>query len=158
MLKNLSIIIIAIALFIIGFLTYGDFLTWTLPKMNGLKFTVNTFSGQFKAIIEFSLTLALIPISAGLLWRYAPILKVQRRVLTVLIIIISICLFAYIRYQSIANEATNYLRHGPQQIDVIEYQMSIPLERFNIATYMFFGLIAGSAISYFLLRESKNSK
>jgi len=157
MLKKLTIIILAIALFIIGFYTYGDFLMWTLPKNNGLKFSVNTFSGQFKQIIGFSLTLALIPISAGLLWRYAPILKGQRRIFSVLIIIISISLFAYIRHLSIAIEASKSLQLGSSSIDGIPFQ-TIPLERFNITTYMFFGLIAGSIISYFLLRESKIPK
>ena len=153
--KNLITIILAIALFVIGFLIADDFIFWTLPQKSGLQYQVNTFAGQFKEMIGFPLILALLPISIAILWKHAPILNIQRRILTILIIILSICIFGFIRYQRVASEVALLQQFSLQSIEGIPFQTSIQLERFSLTTYMFFGLIAGSIISYFLLREPK---
>ena len=153
--NTLITILLSIALLIIGFFISGDVFFWTLPKMEGLQYQVNTFGGQFKEIAGFSLILALMPITIALLWKHSPIFRVQRRLLTILFIIGSICIFGVIGYQRVASEVALQQQLPLQSIDGIQLTTSIQLERFNLTTYMFFGLIGGSIISYFLLKEPK---
>src|SRR5262245_26499516 len=106
----ISTIIISIVLFIIGFYTWGRFLEFILPAVGNVTYYATSFGTDFRNSLLFSLTLALIPLATILIWKLAPVINKQRKVLTVCVILLSMIALVWTRREIIKAQARN-LRH-----------------------------------------------
>jgi len=58
------VIILSVLLFVLGIAIYSTFIQWYLVKGEGIKYVASGVSDQFSQMILFSLTIAIIPLSA----------------------------------------------------------------------------------------------
>ena len=151
-LTTILTILFSVILFFIGTYFYGQFFEWTLPNIDGIKFQVTSLGGQFNSMLTFALALALIPISSYFTWKFAPIIMTKRKVLNILILLACIILFTVVRREWLMFQSNRYLKGLPQGFDN-KLQFQIPVENFNVTNYMLLGLLIGTAISYFSLRQ-----
>lgn len=152
-------IILSIALFFAGQYLWGNIFTALLPIVGDVKYFETSLAGQFINSLFFSLTIALIPIATILIWKFAPILKTQRKVLTVFIIVIAVTVSIIvrremIRYQASQSQSTTFLYHtessNPQPKTI---ESGIPVSKIYFEVFAFAGLVIGSVISFLSLRQ-----
>jgi len=152
-------IILSAALFFVGQYYWSNLFTVLLPVVGDVKYFDTGLNDQFISTMRFSLTLALIPIAAILIWRYAPVLKPQRKVLTVCIIILAMTISVLIRREMIKFQAKHI-----QKTTILDYsdlanpqpktvETGIPVSTLHFELYALTGFAAGSVISLFSLRQ-----
>ncbi len=140
-----------IALFMTGLYTYGNFMNWFMPRIEGFTYTMNSLSGQFNSSILYAMTLALIPVAAVFTWHYASLSSPVKRVMSILIMLISAFVAAYARQQWLIATFTSYKLPEP-------IQQEIPFERLQITAYLFIGFLTGVLISCLLLKKRSKRK
>ena len=132
----------------------------TLPIVGDVKYQADTMTAPFRQSLLFALTLALIPISSILIWRFAPVLAAQKKILTIGIILIAIILSVatrreMIKYQARHLQPTTILDYSdatnpqPKTIESL-----IPISTLNFELFALAGLLTGSIISFFTLRQN----
>jgi hypothetical protein len=152
-------IILSVTLFIVGFYTWNSFFMLTLPIVGDVKYFETNLGSGFRNSLLFSLTLALIPIATVLIWKIAPVLVTQKKFLTIGIILLVMTLFVVTRREMIKYQA----RHL-QPMNVLDYsdpanpqpktiESGIPVSTLNFEMFALAGLVTGSIISYFSLRQ-----
>lgn len=152
-------IILSVILFIIGVESWGSIFTLLLPIVGDVKYASTDLGSMIQGSLLFSLALALIPIVTVLIWKFASVETRQKKALTVLIILVTITSFVVIRREMIKYQA----RHI-QPTTVLDYsdpanpqpkaiEVHIPVSTLNFELYALAGLVAGSLISFFTLRE-----
>lgn len=152
-------IILSIALFCTGQYLWGNIFIALLPIVGGVKYFEASLAGQFINSLFFSLTIALIPIATILIWKCAPIVKTQRKVLTVFIIVIAVTVSIIVRREMIRYQARqlqswtvlDYTDPSNPQPKAIE--CGIPVSKIYFEVYAFAGLVIGSVISFLSLRQ-----
>lgn len=155
-------IIVAVVLFFVGLSTWGKLLALLLPIVGNTKYLSTSMAGQFRNSILFGFTLALIPIATIFIWRFAPVFKPQRRVLTGCIIIVVMTISVLVRREMVKLKATNlpptttidYSDLSNSQSRAIE--SGIPIETVKFELFACAGLVIGGIIAFFTLRENKN--
>jgi hypothetical protein len=156
-LTTILTILLSVILFFTGIYFYGQFLEWTLPNIDGMKFQVTSINGQFYGMLTFALTIALIPVSAFVTWKFAPIVITNRKLLNILILLACVIIGAVVRREWLIFQSNRNLRGLSQGFDN-KFQFHIPVENFNVTNYMLLGLLIGTAISYFLLKQTITTK
>lgn len=152
-------IILSVVLFFIGQYLWSDFFISILPIVDNVDYFDSSLNIHFINTIVFSLTLALIPITTVLIWKYAPVLKTQRKFLTVCIIILAMTFSVFVRREMIKYQA-NHL----QPTTVLDYtdpanpqpktiKSGIPVSTLKFELFTLVGLVTGSIISFFSLRQ-----
>lgn len=155
---NLTIIL-SLILLIVGLYSWNYLFIATLPIVGDVKYQADTMTASFSQSLVFALTLALIPISAILIWRFAPVFSTQKKILTIGIILIAIILSIATRREMIKHharhlQATTILDYSDPinpQSNTIE--SLIPISILNFGSFALAGLISGSIISFFLLQQ-----
>jgi hypothetical protein len=154
-------IILSAGLFFIGLYTWGKFFDLILPIVGNVKYLSTSMTWQFKYSKLFGLTLALIPIATILIWRFAPIFNKQRRILTVCIIILALTVAVFSWREIIKAKATNLQPttildySDPSNPQPKTFESGIPIESLNFELFALGGLIVGSLIAFFSLRQNK---
>lgn len=152
-------LILSIALFFIGQYSWTDIFITMLPIVGNVKYFETSLNGQFINSMFFSLTLALIPIVTILIWKFAPIFNTQRKILAVCIIVLTITTSVLVRREMIISQAKrlqpttvlDYTDPANPQPKIIE--SGIPFSTLKFELFAFAGLITGSVISFFSLRQ-----
>lgn len=152
-------VLISVTLLFVGFFSWDKIFDLLLPNVEEVKYLSTSFTESFRQILVFSLTLALIPISSILIWRFAPIISIKKKILTIVIIFVSIVFFIAIRREMIKYyarhlEPTSVIDHfdtsdNPQ---FKKTENRIPVSTLIFEWYAFAGLITGSFISIVSLR------
>lgn len=154
-------ILLSTALFFTGRYVWNNYYDLLLPVVGNVKYVSATITGEYRNLNLFGLTLALIPVAAMLIWRFAPVTSMQRRMLTVCIIVLSIAVSVFARREIIRTKATNIQSATkPDNTDLSDSQLSnsqsgIPIESLKFEQFAFAGLIAGSLIAFYSLRQKK---
>ena len=156
-LTTILTILLSVILFFTGIYFYGQFLEWTLPNIDGMKFQVTSVNGQFYGMLTFALTIALIQVSAFVTWKFAPIVITNRKLLNILILLACVIIGAVVRREWLIFQSNRNLKELSQGFDN-KFQFHIPVENFNVTNYMILGLLIGTAISYFLLKQTIATK
>ncbi len=152
-------IILSIALFFIGQYSWGDIFITILPIVGNVKYLETSLNGQFINSMFFSLILALTPIVTILIWKFAPIFNTQRKILTVCIIVLTMTASVLVRREMIKSQAKHL-----QPTTVLDYtdpanpqpktiESGIPVSTLKFELFALAGLITGSVISFFSLRQ-----
>ena len=152
-------IILSIALFVVGQYTWGKLFFLLLPIVGDVKYFETSLNGHFINSMMFSLTLALIPIATIIIWRFAPVIKAQRKILTVCIIVLVVTISVLVRREMIKSRA----RHL-QPTTVLDYtdpanpqpktiERGIPVSTLNFELFALAGLVIGSVVSFFSFRQ-----
>jgi hypothetical protein len=151
-------IILSIVLFAAGICIWDKLYMLILPKIGNVKYFETSMTGQYIIFFLPCLALALIPIAAILVWRYAPVFSMQRKLLSVGIITGVMIISVLARREMISYKARQLelsaLVDLPNPSGPV--QIGIATSELRFEQYILGGLIAGSIISFFVLRE-KNS-
>lgn len=150
-------ILVSVVLFFTGIYFYERFFEWTLPNVDGLRFQQTTLGGNFKDMLAFSFSFAFIPISAFLTWKFAPIIGTKGKLVNVLILLGSVLLGALLRKKWLSVQSDIYLKEIREGFGD-KFNYLTPIENFNVTNYMLLGLVIGTAISYFALRQNTAKK
>lgn len=141
-------IIISIVLFFAGLFSYGSFISFTLPKTTNIIFVTTDFKDSFKQPLYFGLTLALIPLAALFLWRMGSISAINKKILSIGILLVCMILFMVARREMIIFQANHLTTSSAERFKIPMPFASIKFELFALA-----GLLAGGIISFFALRQ-----
>ncbi len=152
-LTTILTILLSVILFFIGIYFYEQFYEWTHPNIEGISYQVTSLGGSFNGMLIFALTLALIPFSAFFTWKFAPVVTTKRRLLNIAILLICVIVVTVARREWLVFQANRYLK-GLSRGFENKFQFQIPVENFNVTTYLLLGLLAGTVISYFALKQS----
>lgn len=158
----ITIILSSVILFFVGLYTWSTFFELILPIVGNVKYWSTSLTGQFRDSMLFGLSLALIPIATILVWRVGPVFTKQRKALAVFIIILSMVVAVFGRREMIKLhaknlQATTILNYSnPSNPDPKTIETGIPIETLNFELFIFGGLIVGSLIAFFSLRQNIN--
>ena len=152
-------IILSVMLLIIGFQIWGSLFILILPIVGDVKYFATALGSEFRYSLLFGLTLALIPIATILIWKFAPIFTTGRKLLTIGVIVLTITSAIFIRREMIKSQARNlplttFLDYSdpnnPRQKTI---ESGIPISTLRFEEFALGGLVAGSFIAFFLLKE-----
>jgi len=153
--------ILSIVLFIAGFYTWSSFFLLMLPIVNDVKYLDTDLSMPLWDSLVFGLTLALIPAATVLVWKLAPIFNNQRKVLTACIIVLTMMVFVIIRREVVKSQLRNLKPSttidysNPASPVQKSIELLFPIVDLNFEYFVLIGLISGSTISLFALKEKK---
>jgi hypothetical protein len=139
------LIICSLILFITGLYTYGLFFHFSLPEYGNLNIFNTSLNEHFKNHIFFSIFLGLLPTALYATWKLGKIVDRNKRILSTLIILISIGLAIPIRYYMI-HLATRFV--GSEMV----INTTI-VENLRYAQFMLGGLFFGIIVSWMLFRK-----
>lgn len=141
-------IMASIALFIIGLYCWGDIFEILLPDVGNAKYVADNFTDTFKNSIYFGLILASIPIMTILVWKFAPILNTKRKILTVFVIVFTLLTSILMRSKMVEFQA--------KSLQPIVFENHIPLSTLKFELFALAGVLFGTAVSFYTLREKAN--
>lgn len=156
--KILIIIFISLILFLIGNIIYPTIFNLTLPKIDGVNFTVGALNESFILIVQFGIILGLMPTLLLLVWYKASIESLNRKLVSLAIILSSMVLAIVLRYQMLIwhfKETKSSFEEFP--IPGIDKYIHFPIKNLNYEYYIFVGMIVGCLIAYFILRKKKEA-
>ncbi|MFD2919229.1 hypothetical protein ACFS6H_05845 [Terrimonas rubra] len=140
-------IAISLVLLMITYSFWGQLHTLLLPVSGNGFYTAPPLEKTFVNHVLFSIATGLMPLIVYWTWKYAPVTGKQKRIGTVLVILLSITLtIIFHRYQ-----VTGMINHTLNPA----LQAGIPLSQVHFEKYLLSGFVAGVIISWFLLRETK---
>jgi hypothetical protein len=153
-------IILSISLFIVGYLTTDSVYELLLPVVGEVSYYETSIVRPFWSSVSFAVILALIPIFLIAIWKVAPVITPAKRALTVAIVVACLALSVFARREMIKSRATTlqrfaggeYTDQGKLQPAI--YLMGIPADTLRFELFAFAGLLAGSIIAIFSLRET----
>jgi len=144
--------LISIALFIAGKLAFEKIFKFFEPKVAGIIFHVTEVDQKFDRALLFACTLALVPVFILLLWRGTPIVLINKKWMSVLVVLVLMVVAIWIRQNSVQSYYTN-LRKNPMVNFSNDNQY--PTDPVNFVYYMFLGLCIGCMLSYLLFRPKR---
>ena len=151
--------ILSIVLFVVGWYSWGDIFIALLPIGGNVNYFETSFSGQFSNSLLFSITLALLPIATIFIWKFAPIFRTHRKILTLCIIVIAMIVSVLLRREMIKYRArhlqpTTILDYAdPSDPRPMTIETGIPVSTIHFEIFTFGGLVLGSLISFLSLRQ-----
>lgn len=145
--------IISAALFITGLLVFEKLFNFFEPRVTGVIFHVTEVGGKVSTSLLFALALALIPVFLLMVWQLTPIVTVNKKLLSVLIVFVLMVVAIWIRQRSVKSYYTS-LSKNPALANFSNGQQ-YPIDPVNLVYYMFLGLCIGSMLCYFLFRPRK---
>jgi hypothetical protein len=144
---------LSIVLFLIGLYSYNSYITLTLPSIENVKYSTTDVADAFRQPLYFGLTLGLFPIIIIFLWRVTPILTINKKLLTICILLVFMISFIIVRREMIKSQA-RYLQPTSQNIET--FQSHIPLSSINFELFAIAGLVTGGIVSFFSLGQKTN--
>jgi len=138
----------AIALTIVGIMSYDTIAALLLPKMDHMQFTVTVIGTQFSNAIWFGMVCGLLPIALYSIW-LATHTKENRKKLLSTILILVCMLTALITRYFVIKSAAQKINISQENITMNTYDMN----NLHYALYLFFGLLAGTLISFIILKR-----
>ena len=159
--RNKSIILgilLSIVFFVVAYVTAKYFFRWTLTSKD-VTFISTTLTDSFRQIFFYSLVVGLIPITIILLWQVTPVVSLKARVISCLVIIASIFLTGFLRYQWVKELAYRFMKTVKERYvsKGADIQPIFPISRVHIEIYMLIGLLLGSVMVYFIFRNKKKN-
>jgi hypothetical protein len=153
--------IISIALFFIGMYIWGDVLIALLPIVGDSKYIDTSMKGQFNDTFLFGGIVALIPLFAIFVWRFAPIITPPRRIVVVMVIIAAMVVAVLLRREIIKKALKE-----KASMSVLDYteptrpvarpaQPTFPFNEVYFEYFLLGGLIVGALLSLVILREKE---
>jgi hypothetical protein len=154
-------VFLAVVLFFIGMYTWNLWLVLILPKFADVIYLSSGFGNPFINSLLFSITLALIPVTTVLIFRYSPIYVTWRKILAVCVIIILMTASVLTRREMIISRAKSlqptrvldYSDPPKPHRKTIEY--GIPLSTLKFELFAFAGLVVGGCVSFLFLSQPK---
>jgi hypothetical protein len=147
-------VLLAIALFVLGKLSFAPLFEFFEPKIKGIEFQVIEASyKKIKTSLLVGLILGLIPILTVLTWRLGNTISSIRRIAVILTILCFIAIGIWIRHLEVRIYFTRMVNNiNPSK----EKDVIYPLDP-DFGYYMFAGLFIGCFVAYFLFRQKKSS-
>jgi hypothetical protein len=143
--------IISIFFFVSGLLFFVQIFEFFEPKIDGITFEIIENNRILKTSILLSLTLAIIPLSIFLIWRFASISSSIKKLISILIILLFIVLGIWLRHQGVKSFFTKVVKNDVLSND--NTNVTYPLDPVAYVYYMLVGLLVGCTVSYILFRK-----
>lgn len=147
----IAVLTISLVLFLTGQFAYRYFFHFAEPTVDGILFKVTNGAGAIKTSLLFSSGLFLIPILAYTVWKLAPINSSQRRIGSILIVLLFISIAIFVRHQEVKTYFTRVVR--PALLTNGKTPIDYPIDPVNFVYYIFGGLFLGLIVSWLLLRQ-----
>jgi hypothetical protein len=146
--KNVTVAtaIAAALLFLVAWAFYGRILDTILPAVNRGVYQSPGDESEVKALLLFCFSVALIPVFIAAVWVFSPIVSLNNRLLSALVMIACVVLAVYYKYQSIRDYFL-MLTEGTM------LNVSFPMDEIHFEYYILGGLCIGFIISYSIFRE-----
>jgi hypothetical protein len=146
-----STLLFSIALFVLGQILFIKAFDFFEPDIDGILFQIIEQSRPFKTSLLFSLTLALIPGFTLLTWRLGRIISLNRKIASVLLILIFIIIAIFARHQQVKIYFNTVVK--PVILTNGAKSIQYPIDPINFVYYIFSGLCVGCILSFFLFRN-----
>lgn len=145
--KIITVAVVSILLFLLSYLLFSNFSELFLPDLENIKYVSLSPDSGFKVIRNISIVIGLIPIFLTLNWHYSSIKKLRSKVISAGIVLVLIAIAFLIRRGLIQSAGNKTFSFGEQS-----FKPDFNIENLNYEYYMFFGLILGCLITYFLMK------
>lgn len=142
-------IALSLVLLMATYTFWGQLHTLLLPGGDNGFYIDNSLEKTFVNHGLFSIATGLMPLIVYWTWKYAPVTGKQKRIVSILAILLSITLTIIFHRYQIAGMANN--NANP------DLQTGILLSRVHFEKYLLSGFVAGVVISWFLLRETNTN-
>lgn len=139
----ITLFFICAVFFFLGFLGYAKFYRIVLPDVPGIQYRMDlaqVISNQY----FFSIIMAAVPFFLSVTWQVTPLRNMDKKTLSVLIVIICMAGAVFIRNKILAADFTNLAESASYKM----YAFSIPFEQLEFEWYLLGGLITGCCISF----------
>lgn len=150
----IRILIFAIVLFALGQLLFVTAFKFFEPQVDGILFQITEHNATVKTSVLFSLTLALIPILMVLTWRLAQISSLNKKIASVLVILIFIVIGIFARHQEVKIYFTTVVK--PVILTNGKTSITYSIDPVNFVYYIFSGLCVGCIVSYILFKKKQS--
>ena len=148
-----STLLFSIAFFILGQILFVKLFEFFEPKVDGVLFQIIERGGILKTSLLFSLILALIPALILLTWRLARIISLNKKIASVLIILIFVVTAIFMKHQEVKTYFIRVVKPILSPND--KMNVTYPIDPVNFVYYIFSGLCIGCIVSYFLFWVKK---
>lgn len=139
----ITLFFICAVFFFLGFLGCAKFYRIVLPDVPGIQYRMDlaqVISNQD----FFSVIIAAVPLLLYVTWQMIPLRNIDKKTLSVFIVIICMAGTVFIRYKILAADFTNLAESASYKM----YAFSIPFEQLEFEWYLLGGLITGCCISF----------
>ena len=144
---------LSIALFLLGQFLFITLFEFFEPKIGGISFQIMEQHKKIKTSVLFSITLACIPVLTLLSWRLGQIVSPNKRVASVLTILLFISTAIFLRHQAVKSYFTRVVK---PIISLPDGKMfNYPIDPVNFVYYIFVGFCIGCIASIFIYRQQK---
>lgn len=144
-------ILSSVLIFISGLYLWGTIFELILPHVEGAYYQTIDFGGSFRSGLLFSLVLSLSPLLISLIWRFAPIISTNKKLMCIGIVIVMMAMGIFLRRQMIIGAIEDIKRYSPNGSVVISS------DEVSFHLYLLAGLIAGCIIAFLTLKQKKVS-
>ena len=134
-------ILISIALFVVGFFSFGNINEALLPKVDNCYYQVAELGGQFKTLLVFAFILSLTPICIWATWRVAPIILNRHRVFSILTVVSCMTVAILVRQQSIRSYFSKLISFVGSTSGSL--MLTYPIDKVHFEYYLLGGLCTG---------------
>ena len=145
--------IVSTVLFITGKFTFEKIYHFFEPKVAGIIFNVTEVDQTMDTSLLFAIALALVPVFILLVWRATPIVALNKKLMSVLVVLVLMVVAIWIRQNSVESYYMS-LRKNPMAN--FSNSNQYPTEPANFVYYMFLGLCIGCMLCYLLFRPKKS--
>lgn len=155
-LTKLYIVLLSITLFITSFLILPKISNLLIPKIENLSFYSSNLSDQFKLNLYLSAIIGITPVFLYFTWRLAKISNKSQKLLSFILVFISMGLSIFARQQFLKYEFRKLPILRTQTDEIITN--SLPTKYLNYEFYLFIGLVLGCVTSYLIFKNKVNQK
>lgn len=129
-----------------------------MPKIDGIKFLSGAINEFFIPMLQFSITLGVMPALLLLVWDKASIESTNRKIVSLVIILSSMALAVVLRYQMLIwHLKKNRSSFEEFPIPGVDNQIPFWLENLKYEYYIFGGMLLGCILAYIILRKKKEA-
>jgi hypothetical protein len=144
-------VLLSLNLFAAGKLFYRAFFKYLEPSVPGINFQITELDRLVSTSTLFSCFLAMLPFSMMLMWKFAPVHLVSRRITSVITVFVCIGIAAFMRHQPVKLYFMSVVK--PYFIKKGQLNVDYPIDPVRFVYYMLCGFCIGYLISWLCFRN-----
>ena len=147
--KNIYLIIIAIILFLSGFVNYTNLQNIIIENLKQYSFTYNEMNTQLFDSLKFGFLCGITPIILNIFWNKTKTEKFSLKLLSMFVFLTVIVTYFIIKMSILKSKL---------EIDKIEMKTSLSIESLNLPLHFLLAQLIGFLIIYFILKNKTKSE
>ncbi|MEC4049643.1 hypothetical protein OX284_009405 [Flavobacterium sp. SUN046] len=147
--KNIYLIIIAIILFLSGFVNYTNLQNIIIENLKQYSFTYNEMNIQLFDSLKFGFLCGITPIILNIFWNKTKTEKFSLKLLSMFVFLTVIVTYFIVKMSILKSKI---------EIDKIEMKTSSSIESLNLPLHFLLAQLIGFLIIYFILKNKTKSE